>query len=714
MQAVGLGLFLMLLPRAGRCAPPAAISCSQGLACRLLEMDVLCSPGDMVLSADPVLVPTHMRMESVLHCAGASECSPCVRVELQLAVLGSPEEAPGEGIRDSRGKDALQHWDGGPLLSWMLLSAWTNPSSRCVAMEVRLPRALARPNQTVGSVRFDCFEVALRGLVHVTSYTSPRYWEVLSQTHRVSDCSWPAAQGTIRLCQVPKVQVSMGPEEAVVQVQDVPVGQNFTLWFYRNQTRELKGLSPKTVRGPQNYSLPSSQLLPCLCLQVWPDVVDSPRTSLCPFSQDPAAWTHLWAQARVTLQLRGGMLNCSVSVPCAVSGELMPCWRPKSARLCHELPHLRQALTLSTKSYYEFQTLQPHPNLCVQVRSAGHVRLTQCLQEGAVPGRPADLLLMETKDPQGNMLLCAMEQGSCVPLASSTSMGVGVGALEQQLQQAVREGQCMQVWSAEGSRVGTGWACSLENYLRARWALAWMGGLLSTCCLLFLFLLKKEDLKGWLKFLKEGYSSEGALRGRRALILYSPDHAGFERLVSTLASALSQLQLSVSLELWSRAELGAVGPMQWIHAQRLQVLEEGGIVILLFSRGAVARCTQWLLRVQGELLPQTEPHSTFLASLNCILPDFLAGKAGGHYVVACFEDLLRPADIPELFRSVPIFTLPSQLHTFLLALAGVAVGREQKGSLKKHAMWISDSLQRAICECQLQEPEGRCPPPVCP
>ncbi|XP_030425603.1 interleukin-17 receptor C isoform X1 [Gopherus evgoodei] len=732
MQAAGLGLFLLLLPRTGLHALPGSVSCSQGLSCRLLEDDVLCSPGAVGLASGPVLVPTQMTMESVLHCAAESDCSPCVQVKLQLAVLGPREEVAGEGTRDGPGMDALQHQDSGPLRSWVLLSVRTYPSSRCVAIEVQLPRALAQPSNTVGSMWFHCFEAALRGELHVTSYTSPRYREVLSQTHRVPDCSWPAAQAAIRQCQVPRLQVSVGTEHVVVQLQDVPVEQNFIVWFYWNQTLELKGL--RTERGTQNFSLPSAQLLPCLCLQVWPDIPDPPRISRCPFTQDPAAWTRLWAQAQLKLHLTGERLSCSVSVPCVVPAELVPCWRLKRAGPCHELPHLRQAVTVP--SLHEFGTLQSHPNLCVQVWSVGQVQLMQCLQEGAMRGQPADFLLMETRDPQGNMLLCAVERGTCVPLGSSTCMGVGVGALEQQLRWDVQSGQCLQVsamggrychthgcrwasngqlspqiWPAEGSLVGTGWACSLEKYLRARWALAWMGVLLSTFCILLLLLLKKENLKGWLKMLKEDYSSgAGLLRGRRILILYSPDHAGFEQLVSTLACALTRLQLVVSMELWSRAELCAIGPMQWFHAQRLRLLQEGGTVVLLFSRGAVAKCTEWLLWKPGELLPQDDPYSAFSASLNCILPDFLAGKAGGRYLVACFEDLLQPADIPELFRSVPIFMLPSQLPTFLLALAGTAAGREQKSGLKKHSLWISDSLQRAIKECQLQEPDGHCPP----
>lgn len=191
------------------------------------------------------------------------------------------------------------------------------------------------------------------------------------------------------------------------------------------------------------------------------------------------------------------------------------------------------------------------------------------------------------------------------------------------------------------------------------------------------------------------------LQGRRALILYSPDHAGFELLVSSLASALAQLQLAVSLELWNRGELGSLGPMQWLHAQRRQVLQEGGAVVLLFSRGAVASCAKWLGWEHQGTLTHVNPDSTFLASLNCVLPDFLAGKTSGRYVVACFEDLLPVAEIPALFSlNRNIYPLPSHLFRFLLALAGPNVDRKQRHSLKRHAEQISKKLQQAVQEYQ--------------
>lgn len=93
------------------------------------------------------------------------------------------------------------------------------------------------------------------------------------------------------------------------------------------------------------------------------------------------------------------------------------------------------------------------------------------LSPGALPGHVDDLLLME---PGGNASLCALERGNCTPLASFTatvsvpwspgrchhhhaankpfpSQGSGrPGLLEQQLQEDVASGQCVQVGTGSG------------------------------------------------------------------------------------------------------------------------------------------------------------------------------------------------------------------------------------------------------------------------
>ncbi|NXQ54421.1 I17RC protein, partial [Anthoscopus minutus] len=226
---------------------------------------------------------------------------------------------------------------------------------------------------------------------------------------------------------------------------------------------------------------------------------------------DAEAWARLWAQSQLVLHVEGQVLTCSLSAPCDLLAELVPCWQPVPSMSCQPLPGLQQPA--GGQGPQEFVGLWPHPNLCVQVWSGGQVRLTQCLRDppgtfpGALPGRPDDLLLLEH---EGNASLCAVEQGACTPLASFTSTGTGhPGLLEQDLQQDVAGGQCLELWHPLNSTGVVLWACPLQKYLRTHWALVWMGVLLGATCLLLLLLMKKEDMKGWLKSLRAGYASRG-------------------------------------------------------------------------------------------------------------------------------------------------------------------------------------------------------------
>lgn len=238
----------------------------------------------------------------------------------------------------------------------------------------------------------------------------------------------------------------------------------------------------------------------------------------------------------------------------------------------------------------------------------------------------------------------------------------------------------------------------MDKYVHRRWALVWLGCLLvaAALLLLLLLLLRKDPVKGWLRLLKQDYRFGAAAGGRAALLLYSADDAGFERLVGALASALCALPLRVAVELWSRRELSAQGPLAWFHAQRRRTLQEGGVVVLLFSPGAVALCREWLQ--DGVTAPAARgPHDAFAASLSCVLPDFQQGRAPGRYVGACFEGLLPPDAVPALFRTVPVFSLPSQLPDFLGALQ-VPCARGS-GRLAERAQQVSRTLQPALDSC---------------
>lgn len=166
--------------------------------------------------------------------------------------------------------------------------------------------------------------------------------------------------------------------------------------------------------------------------------------------------------------------------------------------------------------------------------------------------------------------------------------------------------------------------------------------------------------------------------------------------MGALASALCQLPLRVAVDLWSRRELSAQGALAWFHAQRRQTLQEGGVVVLLFSPRAVALCREWLQ--DGESATGAHgPHDAFAASLNCVLPDFMQGRAPGRYVAAYFDSLLRRDAVPSLFFAVPVLALPSQLPDFLRALQGPGV--PHPGRLADRAEQVSQALQPALDCC---------------
>ncbi|NWU72048.1 I17RC protein, partial [Pterocles burchelli] len=264
---------------------------------------------------------------------------------------------------------------------------------------------------------------------------------------------------------------------------------------------------------------------------------------------DAEAWERLWARSRLVLHAEGQTLSSSLLSPCDLPAELVPCWQPAPSAPCQALPGVGQPAV--GQGLQEFGGLRPHPNLCVQVWSGGQVQLTQCLRDreywwggragamwgwaggnpplvcprcppapvtspGALPGHTDDLLLLEQ---WGNASLCALERGTCTPLASFASTGGGCpGLLEQELRRDVAAGQCQQVRAGSGRVVGTEraagdvflspqiwhpengtggvlWACPLHKYLRAHWGLAWLGVLLGAACILLLLLLKR-DVKG--------------------------------------------------------------------------------------------------------------------------------------------------------------------------------------------------------------------------
>uniref|UniRef100_A0A8C5IL78 Interleukin 17 receptor C n=1 Tax=Junco hyemalis TaxID=40217 RepID=A0A8C5IL78_JUNHY len=703
MHALGQLLLVLVAGSAGgRGDPRDTLACSQGLTCRLLDTDVLC--GTEPPGPRQELALARLRLEPALRCTEPMACAPCLEARVRLALApatGNAAESPlsvqpgtagtedsGDGGQRSPATGATPSQPN--VTGLLLLSGHTFASSRCVAVEVWAPLGPALRGRTVGWVIFRCFEAPLGSELHISAYMKSRGRQRLSQQQRVPDCSWPAAQDAVPQCQVPRLRVSPGQKEVVVEVEGAAVGHSYTLRLYHNHSH---GTSVPgrvvTMSSPMNYVLPMDEVLPCLCLQVWPETQDPLRATLCPFSHDAEAWERLWARSRLVLHIEGQVLTCSLSAPCDLLAELVPCWQPVPSRPCQPLPGLQQPAG-------------------GKVWSGGQVRLTQCLRDRALPGRPDDLLLLERG---GNASLCAVERGACTPLASFTSRGAGhPGLLEQDLQRDVAGGQCQQLWHPSNRTGVTLWACPLHKYLRTRWALVWMGVLLGAACLLLLLLMKKEDMKGWLKSLRAGYGSSGPLQGRRALLVHAAEPVA-ERAACALMAALHSLGLAVVAAPGGGSGVAALGPLPWLHAQHHRALRDSDTIILLLSPAAVAAAQQWdtgagVVPESGAAesglgarhspdpgdVPAVAPCEVFAAALSCAMP--VLAVAQGHYVVARLEALV-PA-VPPALRAAPAFALPADMERFLQALAGPA--RHRGRCLEPHVAAVAEALQRAVGE----------------
>ncbi|XP_032314811.1 interleukin-17 receptor C isoform X3 [Camelus ferus] len=653
-----------------------AARCSPGLSCHLWDGDVLCLPGSIVSAPGPVLVPTRLQTELVLRCHEETDCDLCVRVVIHLAVHGSWEEPEDEEKFGGAADAELEEHRNASLQAHVVLSFQAYPTARCVLLEVQVPAALVQPGQPVGSVVFDCFEAALGAEVRIWSYTQPRYQKELNLTQQLPDCRGLEVQDSIQSCwALPWLNVSADGED-VRLVLDVSEEQRFGLSLYWNQAQgPAKPWWHRNLTGPQTITLNHTDLVPCLCIQVWPLEPDSVRTSICPFKEDPRAHRNLWRAARLHLLPPQGW---RLDAPCSLPAEATLCWQALDGGPCQPLvpPLPRENVTVNKA--LEFPLLKGHPNICIQVNSWETLQLQECLWADSLGPLKDDMLLVETRGPQDNRSLCALEASGCTPLLSGVS--TRAARLGEQLLQDLRSGQCLQLWDDD---LGALWACPMDKYVHQRWALVWLACLLLAAVLFLLLLLKKNHVKA-------------AARSRAALLLYSADDAGFERLVGALASALCQLPLRVAVDLWSRRELSAQGPLAWFHAQRRQTLQEGGVVVLLFSPGAVALCHEWLQDAASAPVAHG-PHDAFAASLSCVLPDFLQGRAPGRYVGAYFDRLLSPDAVPALFRTVPVFSLPSQLPDFLGTLQGP--GALRHGRLAERAEQMSRVLQPALDSC---------------
>ncbi|XP_030891083.1 interleukin-17 receptor C isoform X1 [Leptonychotes weddellii] len=478
LLSLALGRSPMVLSLEKLMGPQDTARCSPGLSCHLWDGDVLCLPGSIVSAPGPVLVPTRLQTELVLRCHQETDCDLCVRVAIHLAVHGHWEEPKDEDKFGIAADPELEEPRNAFLQAQVVLSFQAYPTARCVLLEVQVRAALARPGQSVGSVVFDCFEAALGAEVRLWSYTQPRYQKELNLTQQLPDCKGLEVRDSVQSCwALPWLSVSADGDD-VHLVLDVSEEQHFGLSLYWNQVQgPTKPWWHSNLTGPQNITLNHTDLFPCLCIQVWPLEPDSVRTSLCPFREDPRAHRNLWRAARLRLlPPRGWQLNA----PCSLLAEATLCWQAPGGGPCQSLvPPLSRANVTVNKTL-ELPLLNAHPNLCVQqVSSWEKLQLQECLWADSLGALKDDMLLVETRGPQDNRSLCALEPSGCTPLLSRAStlqldgllsvvpLGDSLplawqraARLGEQLLQDLQSGQCLQLWEDDLRAL---WACPMDK-----------------------------------------------------------------------------------------------------------------------------------------------------------------------------------------------------------------------------------------------------------
>uniref|UniRef100_UPI0035901FA3 interleukin-17 receptor A-like n=1 Tax=Myxine glutinosa TaxID=7769 RepID=UPI0035901FA3 len=149
------------------------------------------------------------------------------------------------------------------------------------------------------------------------------------------------------------------------------------------------------------------------------------------------------------------------------------------------------------------------------------------------------------------------------------------------------------------------------------------------------------------------------------LLLYSLDYHTYKDAVLALASLLqAETAVSVSLNLWSSADVSQHGLTAWLHGQWEAVTTQGGHVLVLCSHAGFLK---WQAFMAGSPLPRypEESHSgdVFGLALPLLCSAAKANPAMPEYSVAYFDELGDgDNDVPRVLAACPHYELPHDLH----------------------------------------------------
>ncbi|XP_058244712.1 interleukin-17 receptor C isoform X3 [Hemibagrus wyckioides] len=604
-----------------------ALTCSEDLT------DCNIKPGDICLYHDDRVYVSGLSAQALL-CSSHKGLRPCLRIRINITAAGLPCFSSGiheeislsgeDSYNDRRSENRSKEHGSGlepPVSTSMSVQVcYQGPDfSGSEELTFTLASSDDQTAQMWMSLIVELREDDFGSTVTVFS----------SNTHKPSftkDIKMPAidkvcSQGlAIAQCKVPTLYPEINPKTgmAELRVGDLP----------KDEVHELQACQRMEKDGPclrleweNPLMIPMSSVAPCLCFQIW--WKDGPRKTFCPFlNKTVLSVSNISVSVMESLTYHSGMVRNStalvwnITAPCRLEADIHLCKKTSgSNEHCHVTDDLRNSRHHVHSHQHPKWNLVNKQHWQIQGEFAGverHPSLCVQIKVKGIEGHFDPVCPFETHRTHWSLFLLVSVLVMCLAVLG---------------------------------------AYVLQGLVKAGWIFKW---------------LKMDSISISSLCLSPGRVGDG-----QVVLLYPPDaDSAVAVLVCHLGSALSSLGFGVSLELWSREELNALGPVPWLHSRLHRMQCHGGKVVLVLTPAAWARAEEWC-RSRGEKTERRENYSdVFSASLSCILADYLQGRAGERFALVQFET--QPAEppnergsMPELFRGLPLFSLPSQSLGFL-------------------------------------------------
>ncbi|XP_054633719.1 interleukin-17 receptor A [Dunckerocampus dactyliophorus] len=152
---------------------------------------------------------------------------------------------------------------------------------------------------------------------------------------------------------------------------------------------------------------------------------------------------------------------------------------------------------------------------------------------------------------------------------------------------------------------------------------------------------------------------------RKVVIIYSLDHPLYKNIILKLCAFLTaRCGTEVVLDLLDSTRLGILGRIQWLDWQREQMESSSAKILLLCSAGVQAKwramCGEKPVLLRED---QRSPMGDMLTpALSLILPRLVRYASLEKYIVAYFEDVCSPEDVPSPFSVTVRYKLMKQFE----------------------------------------------------